>query len=826
MTIAAPETTSQLIERPRLLAELDAAEARGVRAICLVAPAGYGKTVLAEQWVRSRHPDAIWHYASEEARDLAYLALDIARQAEILVPGLTEVVSHRLATKDGEAQELEISALLAQRLRTLPTEPWLVVDDYLYDDTSPSARMLRALVTARSCRLLVTARTRPALASPRAELYEEAAILGPSDLELDEGEKGSLRGHFRVSPQAAPDVPGWPVLARLYLSSGHLAREANRETVFAFVATTVFATLSARGRDVLLALALVPFVDLECAHAVIGDDWRPVLDEASDVGWLRRHPDDTWRMHSLLREFLHRRFRELRRTERQSIARPISSHYMRRREYDVAVAVAAAAGDSAMASRIIRVAYRHALEQGRHAAVREWIAGLPEDSPVVALIQAELDLSSGRLALAESGALAVAEQTLLRPRERHRGYIVAGLAANLTRGPSAETHFRKAFEVASTAQRRSEALWGLFAAQLRLCGPDADVALEAYRCYAPPTPLGSVRYAIGRFSLAHDERHWLKALPEIEAAAGFVEKVRDPRARVGFWCVLGDASLHVGKIDAANAAIRAANDIAATYGLHFAFARIELMRAFVDLLERRFNRCAHRLRQIGRQQIDDKQSAVAHYVLQVMLALARKGTPPSPPTGAGAPFERSQADAYAALAEAIRGDRGATDSLTSSVRRGEAPLNACFIAELATAIAARPDSEHDYEVRLRETIREMLAFNDVLTLVVAYRAWPESIDIALSDERLRPRLEGVLARFDPEAASSRGIMAQTQTAPHAHVLSPREREVLDLLTEGLTNREIANRLFISEATAKLHVRRICGKLGVRSRTEAVLAAIS
>jgi DNA-binding NarL/FixJ family response regulator len=46
-----------------------------------------------------------------------------------------------------------------------------------------------------------------------------------------------------------------------------------------------------------------------------------------------------------------------------------------------------------------------------------------------------------------------------------------------------------------------------------------------------------------------------------------------------------------------------------------------------------------------------------------------------------------------------------------------------------------------------------------------------------------------------------------------------------LLTEGLTNREIAKRLFISEATAKLHVRRIFGKLGVRSRTEAVLAAV-
>jgi ATP/maltotriose-dependent transcriptional regulator MalT len=86
-TTAAPEFTSQLIERPRLLAELDAAEARGVRAICLVAPAGYGKTVLAEQWVKSRHPDAIWHYASEASADIAYVAASLAKAAERVSPG-------------------------------------------------------------------------------------------------------------------------------------------------------------------------------------------------------------------------------------------------------------------------------------------------------------------------------------------------------------------------------------------------------------------------------------------------------------------------------------------------------------------------------------------------------------------------------------------------------------------------------------------------------------------------------------------------------------------------------------------------------------------
>lgn len=78
-------------------------------------------------------------------------------------------------------------------------------------------------------------------------------------------------------------------------------------------------------------------------------------------------------------------------------------------------------------------------------------------------------------------------------------------------------------------------------------------------------------------------------------------------------------------------------------------------------------------------------------------------------------------------------------------------------------------------------------------------------------------------QLSPEAAAR--LMRELR-APHSPVddLSEREREVLGLLAQGLSNREIGERLSITEKTVKSHVGGVLSKLGVTSRTQAALFA--
>jgi len=87
--------------------------------------------------------------------------------------------------------------------------------------------------------------------------------------------------------------------------------------------------------------------------------------------------------------------------------------------------------------------------------------------------------------------------------------------------------------------------------------------------------------------------------------------------------------------------------------------------------------------------------------------------------------------------------------------------------------------------------------------------------------------EGVLSpKIARKLISTFASIAPPAPSPAANLdeLTEREREVFDCLGEGLSNAQIAGRLFIAETTVKTHVSKVLGKLGLKSRVQAAIVA--
>ena len=109
----------------------------------------------------------------------------------------------------------------------------------------------------------------------------------------------------------------------------------------------------------------------------------------------------------------------------------------------------------------------------------------------------------------------------------------------------------------------------------------------------------------------------------------------------------------------------------------------------------------------------------------------------------------------------------------------------------------------------------------------ARAALPRDADGESLAAAVRAVVQGLVVLDDSLAAALLGDLQNAPAAPPDLVesLTPREAEVLQLLTQGLPNKAIAQRLGISDHTVKFHVNAILGKLGVQSRGEAIVQAV-
>ena len=130
-------------------------------------------------------------------------------------------------------------------------------------------------------------------------------------------------------------------------------------------------------------------------------------------------------------------------------------------------------------------------------------------------------------------------------------------------------------------------------------------------------------------------------------------------------------------------------------------------------------------------------------------------------------------------------------------------------------------------MQLRHSILKVIAYFDLFDYPLTEEDILFFLDRPTDRWELAAALEAAMAGLVVVHPSAIAVAlpapsaALSPLAELAEPLTPREREVLEMLASGLVNKEIAAKLSISEHTVKFHVASILGKLGAATRTEAV-----
>jgi len=146
-------------------------------------------------------------------------------------------------------------------------------------------------------------------------------------------------------------------------------------------------------------------------------------------------------------------------------------------------------------------------------------------------------------------------------------------------------------------------------------------------------------------------------------------------------------------------------------------------------------------------------------------------------------------------------------------------IEATINAHAAYVVVAMRSDQHDQaSIHARLSLQYAVRTGMVESFVCAYRGFPELIVCLLEDKGSHHDLSQIITLVGDAVPLVAG-----KPSEHSILrLSPREKEVLALLAQGLSNPEIGRTLFISPVTVKVHVRHIFDKLGVKSRAAAAL----
>jgi ATP/maltotriose-dependent transcriptional regulator MalT len=632
---------------------------------------------------------------------------------------------------------------------------------------------------------------------------------------------------------------GWPAvigLASLIQSPKLLVGVEIPDALHSYFAEELYQELSSELQWNLAELSLASTIDAELAQLLFGSNGRLVLEEAVDRGFLNRD-GDTYDLHPLLRQFLRSKMAEADPLAKAATIETIARAALERSAWDEAFSLASEFGMGELLGALLSRALDDLLSRGRLATLERWLDEahrLIPSAEIASLAEVELAFRKGRWAEAEDRARHLAIRLPLEHSLASRALFRAAQVAQLDDRP------KEALELLSEARVRSKSsadsrrvLWSRFLAFTDLEEPvQAGEALADFEKLAPESVEDKIRLSQGPIHFAVRWGGIRQALERHGSTVDLVERTADPVVRSGFLQSYGTALNLAARYTEANSLGERQIEDAKRFGLDWVGTHALELRALAQIGMRDFQGAQTALKTAWKlaEAAEDFHAQVNAQALLARIPLAQ-GAPARALELLDMSNRRSVGPVMEGEVRSIRAlalaSSGATDEAESEIAASESistHLEARGLRAFATVLVAdrRGDKEATNEQLELALVGSHVAGN-ADSFVVAYRLAPQLLNLivdaglGLSDFLLRP-----LVTYDHRLAEKAGLIERDARIVSSTPLTDRESEVLDLIRQGMSNREIAQTLWIAESTAKVHVRHIFEKLGVRSRTEAAL----
>ncbi len=329
----APSFSGRSIPRSGLYQKLDGAVKRGRQLICLTTPAGYGKTVLVSSWLQTYGGISVWVSCDSNNHDLSRFFYRLLTSIQARIPGFCSEITPLFPTPN-PAEFGALQENLINSFASLSTPVLLCFDDYHLIEERDIHQFLARLIDRlpESASIILISRTRPPLPTARLRVRSQLVELSADDLRFsaEETEKFIQANHGLSLTEnqitaLTEKTEGWAAaihLASLVITSGRLRSDpeafirsitGNQEYIASFLMDEVFGLQEESIQDFLLYTSVVERFNFRLAAVLSG---LPGGTVDSNIEFLERAnlfliPLDTehhwFRYHHLFSSFLRAR---------------------------------------------------------------------------------------------------------------------------------------------------------------------------------------------------------------------------------------------------------------------------------------------------------------------------------------------------------------------------------------------------------------------------------------------------------------------------------------------------------------------------------------